>query len=45
MFEAERKELENVNIKPSKQRVIILKYLNEHLKEHHSVDDMYSYFK
>lgn len=45
MFEQERQELEKVDVKPSKQRLIILKYLNDTVGQHHTVDEMYSHFR
>ena len=45
MFEKEIQELKSAGIKPSKQRVKILKYFNEHTDKHNTVEDIFRDFR
>ncbi|EHL09936.1 Fur family transcriptional regulator [Peptoanaerobacter stomatis] len=45
MFEKEIEELKSFNINPSKQRVLVLNYLNEHSDKHNTVDDIFKAFR
>lgn len=45
MFTKEIEELKNNGIKPSKQRIKILKYFNENKDAHHTVEDIFRNFR
>ncbi|MDO5085582.1 MAG: Fur family transcriptional regulator [Erysipelotrichaceae bacterium] len=45
MFEKEIEELKNAGIKPSKQRIKILKYFNEHTDRHNTVEEIFRDFR
>lgn len=45
MYENEVNVLKEADIKPSKQRVVILNYLNENADKHMTVEDIFSYFR